>query len=46
MTQGEMTLLAGAVLAGAGLVLLLTGTVYYGIRKRQIKKKLYKKYGF
>lgn len=41
-----MIVLAGAVLAAVGLLLLLIGTIYYGVRKRQIRKKLYKKYGF
>lgn len=45
MTYGETLLVAGSVLVAAGILVLFMGMIYYSVKKKKIRKKIYEKYG-
>lgn len=45
MTYGETLLVMGIVAVAAGILLFFAGMIYYSIKKKKIRKKIYEKYG-
>lgn len=46
MSYGEILLYVGTGLATVALLLLIIGNIICIVKKQQLKKKLYDKYGF
>ncbi len=46
LSYGEMLFYGGLTLSGVSLLLLIIFSIFFGVKRKSLKKQLYDKYGF